>query len=169
MKEHEIRPEDVERIECGVSYTTPLSLIHPNPKTGLEGQFSMGFCLVVALVDGGVGLEQFRDEKVKDPRVQDLMKRFHLYIRPDLKGVESSASNACTLKVLMKSGEEYIRSVEKSRGSAENPLSREEQEGKFRECAKGMLSEGQIGRCLDLIDHLEELKKISPLKDIMRS
>jgi 2-methylcitrate dehydratase PrpD len=169
MKEHEIRPEDVERIECGVSYTTPLSLIHPNPKTGLEGQFSMGFCLVVALVDGRVGLEQFRDEKVKDPRVQDLMKRFHLYIRPDLKGVESSASNACTLKVRMKSGEEYIRSVEKSRGSAENPLSREEQEGKFRECAKGMLLEGQIGRCLDLIDHLEELKKISPLTDIMRS
>ena len=168
IEEHDIRFEEVERIECGVSYTTPLSLIHPNPKTGLEAQFSMGFCVTVALVDRRVGLEQFTDERVRDPRVQGLMKRFHLYIRPDLRGVESSASNACTLKVRMKSGEEYIKSVDRSKGSTENPLSREERENKFRDCAKAVLPKSHIDRCLDLIEHLEELKTISPLAEIIK-
>jgi len=168
IEEHDIKPDKVDRIECGVSYTTPLSLIHPNPKTGLEGQFSMGFCVCVALVDRKVGLEQFRDEKVNDPRVQGLMKKFHLYIRPDLTGVESSASNACTLTVRMQNGEEYTKSVDNNRGSARNPLSKVDQMGKFKDCTKGILSEGQTDRCLNLIERMESLKKIRELADIIR-
>ncbi|MCK4821233.1 MmgE/PrpD family protein, partial [bacterium] len=34
IEKHNIKPEEVDRIDCGVSYTTPLSLIHPNPETG---------------------------------------------------------------------------------------------------------------------------------------
>ncbi len=169
IEEHNIKPEEVDRIDCGVSYTTPLSLIHPNPKTGLEGQFSMGFCIAVALVDRKVGLRQFTDEKVNDPRVQSLMRKFHLYIRLDLKGVESSSSNACTLKVRMRSGEEYTKSVDKNKGSAQNPLSKKEQVNKFRDCARSVLSESQMDQCLDLIEHMEELKKISQLTDIIRA
>lgn len=168
VEEHHITPEMVDRIECGVSYTTPLSLIHPNPKTGLEGQFSMEFCVAVALVDRKVSIEQFRDEKLGDPRVQRLMKNFHLYIRPDLKGIESSASNACTLKVRLRNGEEYTKSVDKNKGTAQNPLSKEERVNKFRNCAKVVLSESQTDRCLDLIEHLEKLHEISQLTDVMR-
>ncbi|GAH78188.1 unnamed protein product, partial [marine sediment metagenome] len=145
------------------------SLIHPNPKTGLEGQFSMGFCVVVALVDRKVSLAQFTDEKVNDPKVQSLMKKFHLYIRPDLKGAESSASNACTLKVRLRNGEEYIKSVDKNRGSTQNPLSKEERVNKFRDCANGVLSQSQIDRCLNLVEHMEELKTICQLTDIIRT
>jgi len=169
IEEHDIEPEEVDRIDCGVSYTTPLSLIHPNPRTGLEGQFSMGFCVCVALVDRKVGLGQFTDEKVNDPRVQELMKKFHLYIRPDLRGVESSASNACTLTVQMRSGEEYTKSVDSNRGSVENPLSKAEQMNKFKDCTKDILPESQIGRCVDLIERMEGLKKIRELTDILRT
>lgn len=169
IKEHNLTPEEVERIDCGVSYTTPLSLIHPNPKTGLEGQFSMGFCIAVALVDRKVSIEQFADEKVNDPRMQKLMKKFHLYIREDLKGVESSSSNACTLKIRMRSGKIYEKSIDKNKGSAQNPLSKVELENKFRDGAKAVLSERQIDQCLDLIEHLESLKTISRLTDIIRT
>jgi 2-methylcitrate dehydratase PrpD len=169
IEEHDINPEEVDRIDCGVSYTTPLSLLCPNPKTGQEGQFSMGFCVAVALVDRKVSIEQFTDEKVNDPTVQGLMKKFHLYIRPDLKGVESSASNACTLKVRMRSGVEYTKSVDKNKGSAQNPLSKEELVNKFRDCVGGVLSESQIDRCLDLIEHMEKLQKISELTEIIRT
>jgi len=169
IEEHNIEPEDVERIDCGVSYTTPLSLIHPNPKTGLEGQFSMGFCVAVALLDRKVSLEQFTDEKVNAPRVQSLMKKFHLYIRPDLKGVESSASNVCTLKVRLRNGEEYIKSVDKNKGSAQNPLSKEERVNKFKDCAKGVLLKSQVEQCLNLMEHMEELKTICQLTDVIRT
>lgn len=169
IEEHNIKSEEVKRIDCGVSYMAPLSLIYSKPKTGLEGKFSMGFCLAVALVDRKVSLEQFTDEKVSDPRAQSLMKKFHLYIRPDLKGVESSASNACTLKVRLRNGKEYIKSVDKNRGSAQNPLSREERVNKFRDCVKGVLSQNEVDRCLNLVEHMEELKTICQLTDIVRT
>jgi 2-methylcitrate dehydratase PrpD len=168
-KAHRIKPEEVERIDCGVSYTTPLSLIHPIPKTGLEGQFSMGFCVAVALVDQKVGPEQFTDEKVNDPRVQELLKKFHLYIRPDLMDIESSALNACTLKVRLQNGKEYTKRVDKNKGSTLSPLNKEEKERKFRDCAKGALPDNRIDDCLDMIEHMGELKKISQLTDIIRN
>lgn len=128
----------------------------------------MGFSVCVALVDRKVGLAQFTGQKVNDPRVQELMKKFHLYIRPDLKGVESSASNACTLTVRMQSGEEYTKSVDDNRGSTRNPLSKGEQMNKFKDCTEGILSESQIDQCLDLIERMEGLKKIRELTNIIR-
>jgi len=169
IEAHDIKAEEVDRIDCGVSYTTPLSLIHPNPKTGLEGQFSMGFCISVALVDRKVGLAQFTDEKVNDPRVQSLMKKFHLYIRPDLKGVESSGSNACNVRVRMRNGEEYTKSVDRSKGSSDNPLSKEGQVNKFRDCAGVVLPDRQVNECLNLIEHMEGLREICQLTDIIRA
>lgn len=168
-KAHHIQPEEVERIDCGVSYTTPLSLIHPNPKTGLEGQFSMGFCVVVALLDQKVGPEQFTDEKVNDPRVQELLKKFHLYIRSDLTDIESSASNACTLMVRLRNGEKFTKSVDKNKGTSQNPLSKEEHVNKFKDCTKDVLPDNRIDKCLDMIEHMEELQKISQLADIVRN
>jgi 2-methylcitrate dehydratase PrpD len=58
--------------------------------------------------------------------------------------------------------------VDRSKGSTENPLSREERENKFRDCAKAVLPKSHIDRCLDLIEHLEELKTISPLAEIIK-
>ena len=129
----------------------------------------MGFCVAVALVDRKVSTEQFTDEKVNDPRVQSLMKKFHLYIRSDLKGIKSSASNACTLKVRLKNGDEYTKSVDKNKGTFQNPMSYKERINKFRDCTKGVLSKKQIDQCQDLIEHLVELKKISTLTDIIIS
>ena len=168
IEEHDLQPEAVDRIDCGVGYTTPLSLIHPNPKTGLEAQFSMGFCVAVALVDRKVSTEQFTDEKVNDSRVQGLMKKFHLYIRSDLKGIESSASNACTLKVRLKNGDEHTKSVDKNKGTFQNPMSYKERINKFRDCTNGVLSKKHIDQCQDLIEHLDGIKKISNLTNIIR-
>ena len=45
------------------------------PKTGLEGKFSVFHSAAVALVDGGAGPEQYTDARVNDPVVRDLRSR----------------------------------------------------------------------------------------------
>ena len=167
VNEHELRPGDVEGIDCGVSYTTPLSMIHPVPKSGLEAMFSMGFCVCVALVDRFVGLQQFTDEKVADATVQGLMRKFNLYIRDDLKGIESSASNECTVTIRMRDGRTLSKSVKRNKGSSDNPLSKDELHDKFISCATTVLPPARAAHCLEMIENLEMLEEARQLGESM--
>ena len=65
MEEHAIAPAAVESVECGVYYLAPHQLIHDRAETGLQGKFSMPYCVSVALLDRTVGLAQFADERVR--------------------------------------------------------------------------------------------------------
>ena len=167
VNEHDLKPDDVEGIDCGVSYTTPLNMIHPVPKTGLEAMFSMGFCVCVALVDRLVGVQQFTDEKVAEATIQDLMKKFNLYIRDDLKGVESSASNESTVTRRTHEGRTLSKTVERDKGSSDNPLSKDELRDKFISCATTVLPEARATHCLEMIENLEMLEDARQLGESM--
>ena len=150
-----------------MSYTTPLSMIHPVPKSGLEAMFSMGFCVCVALVDRVVGLQHFTDEKVVDATIQGLMRKFNLYIRDDLKGIESSASNECTVTIRMRDGRTLSKSVKRNKGSSDNPLSKDELRDKFISCATTVLPEARAAHCLEMIENLEMLEEARQLGESM--
>jgi len=48
-EEHAIDPKAVVAVECGVSYLAPHQLIYDQAATGLQGKFSMPYCVAVAL------------------------------------------------------------------------------------------------------------------------
>ena len=52
---------------CSVSPGTPMPLRTTLPKTGLEGKFSMEYCIASALIDGGLTLGSFTDSAVAQP------------------------------------------------------------------------------------------------------
>lgn len=45
------------------------------PKTGLEGKFSLSYCVANALLRGETGMQSFTDAQVNDPAVQRVMER----------------------------------------------------------------------------------------------
>jgi 2-methylcitrate dehydratase PrpD len=55
------------------------------------------------------------------------------------------------------------------RGSAENPLSRGEIEGKFRTYADGVLSPSAIAGTIDAVGDLEKLGSVRKLMDMLRA
>jgi 2-methylcitrate dehydratase PrpD len=57
--------------------------------TGLEGKFCISYCVANALVTGQTGTQAFTDEKVRDPAVNDLMKKVTVALDPELKTLES--------------------------------------------------------------------------------
>ena len=54
-----VQADDVERIEIDVDSITPTILIYERPTSGLEGKFSMPFCVAAAVAFGRVDLETF--------------------------------------------------------------------------------------------------------------
>jgi len=69
-----------------------LSAAHKvDANTGLEGKFSIPYCVANALLRGDTGMQAFTDEKVADPEVKALMKKISLHCDEQIPAVSSEA------------------------------------------------------------------------------
>jgi 2-methylcitrate dehydratase PrpD len=165
IRQYDIKAEEVDSVDCGVFYRVPQMLIHSNPQTGLEGKFSLEYCLALALKERHVDVGQFNDSKVKDPGIQQLIKRIHQEVTEEA-GKEGTEYPIAILTVRMKDGRTYPVRVEKRRGSPLNPLRPEEVKQKFIECAQPKYSSEQCRRILETVMNLEQIKEIGELTEL---
>jgi 2-methylcitrate dehydratase PrpD len=54
------------------------------PSTGLEGKFSIPYCVTNAVIRGDTGIQAFTDEKVNDPVIGDFYRRITLISDKDI-------------------------------------------------------------------------------------
>lgn len=150
VREHEVRPEDVERIEVGVNSHVPNALIHTRPQTALEAKFSLQFQMAVGVVDRRAGLAQFTDDRVRDPQVRALMERVHVYVDPE---IEALGYNEMRMKVAihLRNGRVLSGRADMARGHPRKPLSRQEVSEKFLECAALVMLPERARRLLDAL------------------
>jgi 2-methylcitrate dehydratase PrpD len=137
-------------------------LIHSNPQTGLEGKFSLEFCIALALKERDVSLRQFTDLKVKELGIQQLVKKIKKEVTEEA-GKEGTEYPIAILTVQMKNGKSYPCRIEKRKGSPLNPLSVEEVTEKFMDCAQLNYSPNQSRRIFDTVMNMEKIKDIREL------
>ena len=123
------------------------------PKTGVEGKFSLRFLAALALAEGNVTLDKFTDEKVGDPRINRLRRK----VNPTL--VRELGFGA-RLSVRMKDGTEYREFRAKPKGDPANPLSFDELVRKFRSTAGSAIPHENVERLIDRIRTLETLPDV---------
>jgi 2-methylcitrate dehydratase PrpD len=137
-------------------------LIHSNPQTGLEGKFSLEFCIALALQERNVSLQKFTDSKVKEPGIQQLIKKIKKEVTEEA-GKKGTEYPIAILMVRMKNGKSYPCRAEKRKGSPLNPLSVEEVTAKFMDCAQLNYSPNQSRRIFDTVTNMEKAKDIDEL------
>ncbi|HEY2646228.1 MAG TPA: MmgE/PrpD family protein, partial [Candidatus Acidoferrales bacterium] len=135
IKENNIKPGDVAKVDVGANHAMTTSLLHHRPTTGLQGKFSMEFCMSILLLDRKAGLVEFQDNVVRRPDVQEMIQRVNFYIDPvaENAGLDKMTS---LLKITMKDGKVFTGHAEFAKGSPSNPMSYEEEADKFRGCAE---------------------------------
>ena len=166
IDEHHPRAEDVESVVCLTSEANPQVLIHSRPRAALEGKFSMQYCMAIALIDGMVGLQQFTDEKVLDPRAQGLLSRVAFAHPQGLSGAEILGTPE-RVTVRLRDGTELSHEVLVAKGDPPNPMSDEEVAAKYRDCASSYLSTGDVQRSLELVSSLEEVEDVAVLMGLL--
>ncbi|MDY6906642.1 MAG: MmgE/PrpD family protein [Chloroflexota bacterium] len=166
IDEHHPRAEDVESVVCLTSEANPQVLIHSRPRAALEGKFSMQYCMAIALIDGMVGLQQFTDEKVLDPRAQGLLSRVSFAHPQGLSGAEILGTPE-RVTVRLRDGTELSHEVLVAKGDPPNPMSDEEVAAKYRDCASSYLSTGDVQRSLELVSSLEEVEDVAVLMGLL--
>ncbi|GAI06529.1 unnamed protein product, partial [marine sediment metagenome] len=133
---YDIKPEEVESVDCRTSPRYRKILFYDDATTGFEGKFSIPFVMAAALSERKVGLAQFTDDTVNDPIIKSLMKRVTCRVHPDWVEGKDTDSRPDVVIVKLKNGKELSHEIATPKGSPQIPLSEEELLTKYRECAK---------------------------------
>lgn len=129
-------------------------LIHPRPTTGLEGKFSMQYCMAAAALDGSPVLDTFLDEAVRRPAAQALLRRVEFVQAAEQAPVGGGYAEVA---VTLKNGSTLRSRVNQPRGGPDRPLSWDELAAKYRDCAARVIGQEATEQSLRLIADLERL------------
>ncbi|MEX0801580.1 MAG: MmgE/PrpD family protein [Dehalococcoidia bacterium] len=161
----DIDPAAVQRVDVEVSGGGLLPLRDSPPATGLEGKFSMEYCLAAALADGRVTLDTFSDEAVTRPAVRDLMAK--VMATEGAEHGDFPIGGYADLRIALRDGAEHRLRVDTPRGDPSRPLSWDDLAAKFRDCAALALSSDGVERVLAMVERLEDLPNVSELGDAL--
>ena len=163
---HRIDPGSVARMRVEVSRGALLPLRGEPTATGLEGKFSLEYCLAAALLDGGVGPASFTDEAVQRPAVRELMTKVEAR-----EGAEAAAfpiGGYAEVRVVLQDGGEHGLRVDTPRGDPSRPLSWDDLVGKFRECAGVVVPAETVEETVRLVERLEDLPDVGRLTEALK-
>ena len=156
-EEHGLSAESIEKVTIhrqGRGHSGPI------PRSGLDGKFSVEYCAAAAILDGQVGIDTFTDIRRFAADMEDMLGRIR--VEPD--GPESGATLAAAL---LKNGSTVSAECSAFRGSAKNPMSREERLVKIRDCFRRALSESNTERVLEMLENMEDLTDVGELMGVL--
>ena len=139
IERYNIKAADVDRVEVGGNQSNYDTLFRHHPTTGLEGKFSMEFCMTILLLERKATLNQFTDAVVQRPDVQDMIRRVRYYVDPEFdkraargESLQAVLVEESILKVYMKDGRVLSERTVAAKGSPQNPMTFNEVADKFR-------------------------------------
>ncbi len=161
--DHGLRPETVAHVR---SWTHPRRLRHtnrPDPKTGLDGKFSVQYVLARALQNGLVGIGDFDDAAVHDPVVRAIMARVEAAAHPDAR-MDTTEHFFAELRVTTTAGKVFDRRIERPLGrDREHPLPQGALEAKFLDCAGRALTRDSAEATLAALQRIELVTDIAAI------
>ncbi|MBI2906619.1 MAG: MmgE/PrpD family protein [Chloroflexi bacterium] len=169
FRERKIRPEDVEEVIAHIDHEPHLEF-HPveekqNPRTITDAQFSIPYCIAVALARGAVGLDDFTESAIKDQRIIALARK----VVPKLDVSLFRPQELCpaVLEVRTRDGA-YLERVEHAYGTPLNPMSMESLVEKFRDCALHAKKKASVDRIAEATDMVSNLENVRDVTEVMR-
>ena len=169
IREHNIRPEQVERVDVGTNSYMPTALIHHRPTDELQAKFSMEFCMACCLLYRKAGLQEFTKEVVNRPEVKAMIERIHFGVHPE---AEAAGYNKMTtiLTIRLQDGRTITGRADFGKGSPANPMSFDEVAAKFMDCAGYAKWPAQKASAIvKMVGKLEDVRDVKALTALLSS
>ncbi|MFH1087801.1 MAG: MmgE/PrpD family protein, partial [Chloroflexota bacterium] len=160
-RKHQLKASEIATIHCQVWPLTLGIANNSQASTGLEGKFSVQYCVGVALTDGQAGDEQFGEARVQDPEVRNLMAKVR--ISPN----EAFDDRQAIATITTRKGERFEHKTDCVKGNPDNPVSREALEGKFRSLSSSIIGPDNAEQAVSLISALDKLDDINSLTALL--
>ena len=160
-RKHPIAVADIKevRIRLGKGYHQNVAWQY-TPTTITSAQLNLYFVAAIMLLENDVFVEQFTEEKIRDPKVLKLIERISITRDPALDGTGSAEGNP--LEVELTDGT-VLAAWGRARGGKDHPIPREDVLEKFRKVTARQLTSAAQDEIIALCDRLETLPDASAL------
>jgi 2-methylcitrate dehydratase PrpD len=132
-------------------------------RSTFEATLSARYVTALALIRGGLWLEDFEAESLNDPEV-DGFARTKVQVVSD----DSVADSGAGLTITPTHGAAHSFEQSAPLGSPEHPALWDDVSAKFRRCAAGRLDEAAIDEVISRVGTLENEVSIQPLMQLLR-
>ncbi|GAA5234426.1 MmgE/PrpD family protein [Verticiella sediminum] len=159
------RGSDIDRID--IDFPAFDYVDRPQPRTGLDGKFSVQYATVVALLDGEITIDSFTNERRFADDVQALLPRVTL--RKDTSIPGDFDQTWAVVTVRLKDGRTCVQKMQELSGWIGYPLTREQRLEKFFGATRRALDQTRAQRVVDLVEKLDAIDDIDEVMTIVRA
>ena len=132
----------------------------PAPASGLDGKFSVEYCAAVALLDGKVVIDSFTDARRFAPDMEAMLQKIRVETVEQVPGV-------VTVTARLHDGATVSAECRGFKGSATNPMTREERMDKVWDCIGRVLATPDAEQVIELVEDLEHIPDITALMQLL--
>src|SRR5579883_1369865 len=165
-REHGIAAEDVDHVDVDVPPQTYETIAFRVPETALQGKFCMPYLIARAILDGKITLGTFTEDAIREPHVLALLHKVTMRSNPDLVH-SADGSRPSIVAVRLRGGQTHTMQGRFAPGSPQLPLTGQQMEAKFRDCAAGVISRQACDQALAVLANLDAVDHISTLTQLL--
>ncbi|MCC6534304.1 MAG: MmgE/PrpD family protein [Burkholderiales bacterium] len=171
---HDLRPEQVERIELECTTQAQTNACYTEAADPYRARYCLPWSIAVALIDRCSGLAQYTQERIDRGDVQALMGRIDVRVPADLahhRGQWEHAVNWGEMRIAvhLKDGRVLRHARSHARGWSEEPATWDDIAQKYTGCCEGIFGPGQRDETLAMIREIEALPNIRELMAALRA
>jgi len=123
--------------------------------------------MAILLLEGKAGLSQFRNEVVRRPDVQEMIRRVNFYVDPV---AEKAGYDKMTtiLTVHLKDGRTVSGRADFAKGSPSDPMTSKDVAEKFKNCAEfAAWPADKCEKVIELVNNLEQVSDVYNIADLL--
>ena len=168
MREHKLTADDIVEVDAGLSHMTHVHCAWEYKAQGVTAaQMNLYYGLAVIALDGMAFVDQYREDRLRDPKILDFIKRVHARVDAGIEAMGAAFRHAARVTVKTRDGRTLKHEILHRRGSPENPLKPADVEYKFRNIARACLSRPHTERVMKLVGALDTLDSTTELIGIL--
>jgi 2-methylcitrate dehydratase PrpD len=152
-----VRPEDIQRIHLAVHPLVAELTGKTDPRTGLEGKFSVRFACAIVLIDGAARERQFTDANVHREDVRALMARIEVVPDPQVP------HEAAVATARLADGRELTVTIAAAKGTPGNRISDTELSEKFHDLVDPVLGAARADILAERVWTIDQADRIDEL------
>lgn len=165
----EIKPDDIERVVVHTTSITHKYSVGAEAITSVvAAQLSHPYVCAVTLLEGNAFIDQFTEEKIREPRILEFAKKVEVVHDEEIEKLPRHLRYTVRVDVHRNDGTVYNLEETYPKGHPRNPFSHEELLWKFRALSsRAIPDEKRVEKIIDVVLNMERLENFNELTGLL--
>jgi 2-methylcitrate dehydratase PrpD len=133
------------------------------PEGVTAAQMNLHYVAAVTALEGAIFIDQFTEEKIKDPGIIAFSRKVQVVPDPELDKLGPEFRHAVIAEVKTKNGKLFSKRVDTAKGSNKNPMTTEEVIAKYRILAGKVVRAEAVAALQEKVQNLEKIADVREL------